>query len=88
VGEITVTRDGLVDFRVAVGRLPAVGRLLGAESRAYLGPIAATPVPARETVPLSEVCGRYLDWFRLDPGVPDSAWRGIPAPTPRRVIEP
>ncbi len=88
VGEITVARDGLVDFEVAVGKVPTVGRLLGAESRAYLGPIAATPVPARETVPLSEVCGRYLDWFRLDPGVPDSAWRGIPAPTPRRVIEP
>ena len=88
VGEITVNRDGLVHFRVAVGRLPTVGRLLGAESRAYLGPIAATPVPARETVPLSGVCGRYLDWFRLAPGVPDSVLRGIPAPTPRRVIEP
>ncbi|MFM8527177.1 MAG: hypothetical protein ACKOBH_03545 [bacterium] len=88
VGEITVARDGLVDFRVAVGRLPTVGRLLGAESRADLGPIAATPVPAREPVPPSEVCGRYLDWFRLDPGVPVSASKGIPAPTPRRVIEP
>lgn len=88
VGEITVGRDGLVEFEVLVGALPAVGRLLGAESRAYLGPIAATPIPSHERVPLSGICGRYLDWYQLDAGVPRSALRGIPAPTPHRVIEP
>ena len=88
VGEITVEQDGLVDFEFSVDSLPAAGRLLGAESRAYLGPIAATPIPSRELVPLSKVCGRYLDWYRLDGGVPDSARQGIPEPTPRRVIEP
>ena len=88
VGEVTVERDGLVDFEVSVGKLPLAGRLLGAESRAYLGPIAATPIPSHESVPLSAICGRYLDWYQLDAGVSATARRGIPAPTPHRVIEP
>lgn len=88
VGEITVPKAGLVDFRVSVDRLPLAGRLLGAESRAYLGPIAATPIPARETVDLSRICGRYLDWYRLDPGQGSPSELGIPAPAPRRVVEP
>ena len=72
-------------FTASVERPPLVGRLLGSESRAYLGTIAATPFPrpAREKVALSDVCGRYVDWYALDPDTPDSAIAGVEAPEPR-----
>ena len=89
VGEVTVRRAArLVPFVFTPDPPPTVGRLLGAESRAYLGPLAATPIPARERVPLSESCGRYVDWFELAPGTPATALRGIPQPTRKRVVEP
>ena len=88
VGEIEVRRGGLVRFEVSVDRLPPVGRILGSESRAYLGPIAATPIPSHRTIPLSEICGKYLDWYRLAPGQGSPRQLGIPAPVPHRVIEP
>ena len=74
-----------VTFTARVERPPVVGRLLGSESRAYLGTIAATPFSrqAREAVALSDVCGRYVDSYALDPDTPDSAAAGVEAPVPR-----
>ena len=73
-----------VEFTAAVDRPPLAGRLLGTESRAYLGTIAAMPAerPVRG-LPLTRACGRYIDWYSLDPGVPPSAVAGVDAPTPR-----
>jgi len=68
-----------VAFEAAAGEPPLIGRVLGTETRAYLGRIAATPLGDRERVPLSDVCGRYLDWYEPDtPGAPAAA--GIEAP--------
>ena len=75
---------GLTRFEVRVDRPPLAGRLVGTESRAYLGRIVATPVTPRERVPLSAACGRYLDWYSPAPG---SDLAGIEAPTPEEPDE-
>jgi hypothetical protein len=82
VGSLVVKRTGRVDFRVDVDRPPLVGRLLGTDSKAYLGAIAATRAdPSRETVPLEQACGRYLDWYSVTPGTSSAALQGVPGPT-------
>jgi hypothetical protein len=68
---------------VSVDDPPLAGRLVGTDSRAFLDQIAATPAdPTRETVPLSEACGRYVDWYEVEPGTPAEALEGVPAPVP------
>jgi hypothetical protein len=82
VGTIDVRRPGPVAIEAAVERPPLAGRLLGTESRAYLGTLAATPVgPARETVALDRSCGRYVDWYAVAPDTPPEALAGVEAPT-------
>jgi hypothetical protein len=77
-----VERAGRVDFRVDVDRPPLIGRLLGTDSKAYLTAIAATRAdPSRQTAPLKQACGRYLDWYTVAPGTPPAALDGVPAPT-------
>jgi hypothetical protein len=72
VGQLTVDHRGSVRFTVAVEDPPALGRLLGTKAEAHLGAIAASPagaggpIPgeAERSIPLSDACGRYVDWFR------------------------
>ena len=86
VGTIDVGRPGPVRFEVSVERPPLIGRLLGTESRAYLGTLAATPAdPPRESVALEEACGRYVDWYAVAPGTPPAALAGVEAPVPHEV---
>jgi hypothetical protein len=72
VGDITVRRAGTVRFTASVERPPLAGRLLGADSVAHLGVIAASPVgrsprgvpgDGEAKVALGAACGRYLDWY-------------------------
>jgi len=68
-------------FNVDVADPPLIGRLLHTESKAYLSGLAATRTdPARETVPLKQACGRYVDWYAVAPGTPPSALQGVVAP--------
>ena len=87
VGELELDRRRLVPFEISVDAPPLTGRLLGAETRAYLEYVAATPAPSRETVPLSRSCGRYLDWYAAGPGTPESLLDRIEAPRPHEVVE-
>jgi hypothetical protein len=88
VGSLVVNRAGEVAFRVDVDEPPAIGRLLGTDSKAYLGAIAATRAdPPRQTIPLRRVCGRYVDWYAVAPGTPPSALSGVPAPQVQPVPE-
>ncbi len=81
VGSIDVRRAGTAIVTVDVGDPPLVGRLLRTESKAYLAGLAATRSdPARETIPLSQACGRYVDWYAVVPGTPPSALRGVAGP--------
>src|SRR3954449_1594945 len=81
VGTLDVKRPGEVVFDVSVEDPPLIGRLLHAESKAYLAGIAATRAdPPRETVPLRRACRRYVDWYRVAPGTPPRALAGVPGP--------
>src|SRR3954447_19658254 len=88
VGSLDVKSAGNVIVDVDVGDPPLVGRLLRTESKAYLSGLAFTrSEPARETIPLSKACGRYVDWYSLAPGTPASALHGVAAPR-AQPIEP
>jgi hypothetical protein len=81
VGSFDVKRAGTVVVNVDVGDPPLVGRLLRTESKAYLAGLTATRSdPARETIPLRQACGRYVDWYEVAPGTSPSALRGVVAP--------
>src|SRR3954470_8389044 len=81
VGSLEVKRAGNVIVNVDVGDPPLVGRLLRTESKAYLSGLAFTRSdPARETIPLSKACGRYVDWYEVAPDTPPSAMQGVVAP--------
>ena len=86
VGTLEVKRPGEVVFEVSVDDPPFVGRLLHTESKAYLSGLAATRAdPPRQTVPLHQACGRYVDWYEVAPGTPASALRGVPGPQPQPI---
>jgi hypothetical protein len=86
VATIDLKRAGNVLFNVGVHDPPLIGRVLGTESKVYLGHLAATLAdPAREHVPLSQACGRYVDWYELAPGTPAGALRGVQQPQPQPV---
>jgi hypothetical protein len=88
VGSLVVNRPGEVAFRIDVDDPPAIGRLLGTESKAYLGAIAATRAdPPRESIFLRHACGRYVDWYEVLPGTPPGALAGVPAPRLQPVPE-
>jgi hypothetical protein len=81
VGSLVVERPGEVAFDVQADDPPLVGRLLGTESKAYLGAIAATRAdPSRQPVPLRRGCERYVDWYAVAAGTAPSALAGVPGP--------
>jgi hypothetical protein len=71
VGRVDVPRSGPVTVSVSVNRPPLAGRLLGSDSVAHLGAVAASPAgrgavlpgAGERTVPLADACGRYVDWY-------------------------
>jgi hypothetical protein len=86
VGSLEVEKAGAVIVNVDVGNPPLVGRLLRTESKAYLSGLAATRSdPARETIPLGQACGRYVDWYSVAPGTPATALRSVVAPQPQPI---
>jgi hypothetical protein len=77
--------DGVpIEFTASVDRPPLAGRLLGTESRAYLGTIAAMPTErAAGGLPLSQACGLYVDWYTLASGAPAAGVDALDGPAPR-----
>jgi hypothetical protein len=77
-GEINVDRGGATTLEATVDSPPLPGRLLGTDSVAHLGSVAATragpsyvegvPPPhpglGERIVPLARACGHYGDWSR------------------------
>jgi hypothetical protein len=75
-GTVQVGKRGPVRLEVSVEDPPLAGRLLGTESEAHLGAVAASPsaaggpIPgeAEQRIPLRRACGRYVDWYRPSTG--------------------
>jgi hypothetical protein len=65
-GELNVRRGEPVELTVAQQPLETYQRYLGVEHTTWLGEIAATRPGGGEEVPLSEACGRYVDWFTVE----------------------
>jgi hypothetical protein len=65
-GELNVRGGEPVELTVAQQPLETYQRLLGVEHTTWLGEIAATRPGGGEEVPLSEACGRYVDWFTVE----------------------
>jgi len=86
-----------VEFSATVADPPLAGRLLGTESRAFLGTIAATPVgperpsglagvapsSSRVESPLRLSCGAYVDWYSIAPDTAEADLAAVEGPTPR-----
>jgi hypothetical protein len=88
VGTLDVRKEGDVRFDVTVDDPPRFGRLVHTDSKAFLDEIAASlEDPDRQTIPLKDACGRYVDWYELGPGTPAAAIAGVPGPTPQEVAE-
>jgi hypothetical protein len=62
-GTMTVDERGPVEVATTVADPPLLGRLLGAESAAHVGAIAATPAAGTRRIPLERACGEYVDWY-------------------------
>ena len=64
-GEVSVKKAGPVKITVTADRPSALQRLLGVRRRVWLGNIAASPMGATRSVPLTRSCGAYVDHYTL-----------------------
>jgi len=64
-GEVSVKKAGPVKITITAGRPSALQRLLGVRRRVWLGSIAASPMGATRSVPLTRSCGAYIDHYTL-----------------------
>jgi len=64
-GELSVKKAGPVKIAVTADRPSALQRLLGVRRRVWLGSIAASPMGATRSVPLTRSCGAYIDHYTL-----------------------
>ncbi len=64
-GELNVRGGDPVELTISQQPLETYQRHLGVEHTTWLGEIAATRPGGGEEVPLSEACGRYVDWFSV-----------------------
>jgi hypothetical protein len=76
-GRIQVPRAGPVEFTAETASPSFLQRLTGYSRVTRLGRIVLMRQAPRERVPLSEVCGRWVDFFRLSPA--DAGDRAGPA---------
>jgi hypothetical protein len=76
-GRIQVPRAGPVEFTAETASPSFLQRLTGYSRVTRLGRIVLMRQAPRERVPMSEVCGRWVDFFRLSPA--DAGDRAGPA---------
>jgi hypothetical protein len=65
-GSIEVRGPTRIRITVRQQELSALQRLLGVERTTWLGALAATRPGEPREMPLSESCGRYVDWFTTE----------------------
>jgi len=68
-GVINVTGEGPVTFTVNAAEPTTIQKLTGYSRKTKLGRLVATRAEPRSQVPMSKICGEYLDFFRrVQPG--------------------
>jgi len=55
-----------VRFTVETAEASALQSLTGYDGKAYLGELVAVPVEPHRTVPLSQACDGWVDWYEAD----------------------
>lgn len=62
-GELVTESAGPVRFTIRTPEPNFLQRLTGHRSTTFLGNLVALPVGEHRTVPLSETCGHWVDWY-------------------------
>ena len=57
---------GKVRFTVETAEASALQSLAGYDGKAYLGELVAVPAKPHRTVPLSQACDSWIDWYEAD----------------------
>jgi hypothetical protein len=57
------SKGGKVEFTVHAASADWMQSLTGYDGKAYIGELVATKAGARKTVPLSQACGKWIDWY-------------------------
>jgi hypothetical protein len=60
------SEGGEVDFTVRTADASALQSLSGYDGKAYLGELVAVPAEPHRTVPLSQACDSWIDWYEAD----------------------
>jgi len=69
VGQVIVSRAGPVEFTVETAEPSFIQRITGYSRQTKLGRIVLMRTGARELTPMSEICDRWVDFYRkTDPG--------------------
>jgi hypothetical protein len=63
-GELVQETAGPVRFEIRTDEPSTIQELTGYDGRSYIGKLVAVPAGPRQVVPLSQSCGRWLDWYR------------------------
>jgi hypothetical protein len=57
------SKGGKVEFTVHAAPADWMQSLTGYDGKAYIGELVATKAEPRKTVPLSQACGKWIDWY-------------------------
>ncbi|HEX5989267.1 MAG TPA: hypothetical protein VFY75_03520 [Solirubrobacterales bacterium] len=60
------SEGGRVRFTVEAAEASALQSLTGYDGKAYLGELVAVPAEPHRTVPLSQACNQWIDWYEAD----------------------
>jgi len=60
------SKGGRVPFTVETADASALQSLAGYDGKAYIGELVAVPAEPHRTVPLSQACDQWLDWYEAD----------------------
>ncbi|HET7417035.1 MAG TPA: hypothetical protein VFJ61_05375 [Solirubrobacterales bacterium] len=57
---------GTVHFTIATAGATTLQSLSGYDGKAYVGELVAVPAEPHRTVPLSQACNRWIDWYEAE----------------------
>ena len=60
------SKGGKVRFTVTSADATTLQSLTGYDGKAYLGELVAVPAKPHRTVPLSQACGKWVDWYEAE----------------------